>query len=340
MSMKQIIIADDHEVVRAGISAALSSLPHIQIVAEVADGPGLFEALAHYHAHVLVLDVNMPAFEPLQAIDTIRKLYPQLKILVISAYDDDMYVQGLLRVGVDGYQLKDQPLADLRLALERILRGERWISSSLLGRLAQSSQQPIFQLTPRQRELLWCLQQGDDNQTIAQRMSLSVKTVENHLTRLYRQLNVQSRLEAVHVTGVYPELAQPLRTNTVGAPQASIVVVDDNKRYRQQLQRMLQAMAPHIIVLEASTAAEALDKIATAHPRLVLLDVILGDDDGIGCAAEIHRRWPLIRIVLISAYPDRAFQQRGLHAGALALIDKKDLDRASLQHILDDCLVH
>ena len=72
----------------------------------------------------------MPDFEPISAIRQIRALYPALKILVVSAYDDDVYVQGLLGAGVNGYHLKDQPLNDLKLAVQRVLDGERWISSA------------------------------------------------------------------------------------------------------------------------------------------------------------------------------------------------------------------
>jgi DNA-binding NarL/FixJ family response regulator len=119
---------------------------------------------------------------------------------VVSAYDDDVYVQGLLGVGVNGYHLKDQPLSDLRLAVQRVLAGERWVSSPLIDKLISYGEPcaPALTLTTRQREILELLQEGLDNQSIARNTGLSVKTIENHLTRIYRQLNVQSRLEAVH----------------------------------------------------------------------------------------------------------------------------------------------
>ncbi len=333
----RMVIADDHAVVRAGISAALSDLPQVRIVAEVDAGPALMQALVHQQPDALVIDVSMPGFDPLRDIAQIRAQYPQMRILVVSAYDDDVYVQGLLRVGVNGYHLKDQSLGDLRLAVQRVLAGERWLSGPLLSRLIQPQPTPSLQLTQRQRELLWCLQQGDDNHTIARRTGLSVKTVENHLTRLYRQLNVQSRLEAVHMAAQHTDLPLPLTDLPAAAP-LTILVVDDNSRYRHQLQRMVGAIYPHARVVEAATASEALEAARHEQPAVVLLDVVLGDDDGIQCAQDIHAQVPAAQILLISAYPDRAFQRRGLAAGALALIDKKDLDRASLREILADCL--
>src|SRR5262249_39588632 len=162
--------------------------------------------LAETRPDLLVTDVTMPHFEPIITTRQIRARYPTMKILVVSAYDDDVYVQGLLGAGVDGYHLKDQPLSDLRLAAQRVLMGERWVCSRLVDKLvrAHAAPAPALRLTARQRDILTCLKEGLDNQAIARRSGLSVKTVENHLTRLYRELNVQSRLEAVTYLLQYP----------------------------------------------------------------------------------------------------------------------------------------
>ena len=199
MSKVRVLLADDHAVVRSGIRNALQELPELETVGEVGDGPSLLAALDELQPDLLLIDVTMPDFEPVSAIRQIRARYATMKVLVVSAYDDDVYVQGLLGAGVNGYHLKDQPLSDLRLAVERVLDGERWISSSLIEKLLSYSEPcaPPLTLTSRQREILHLLQQGLDNQSIAREIGLSVKTVENHLTRIYRQLDVQSRLEAV-----------------------------------------------------------------------------------------------------------------------------------------------
>ena len=202
------LLSDDHDVVRAGIRNGLKEAQDIEIVGEVEDGPTLFAALKELQPDLLLIDVAMPDFKPLAAIHQIKADYPDMKILVISAYDDDVYVQGLLGAGVDGYHLKDQPLADLRLAVERVLAGEKWLSSSLVNKLISHSVEPSSTppLTTRQRDLLRLLQEGLDNQAIARRLGLSVKTVENTLTGLYRYLNVQSRLEAVRFVIEHPEM--------------------------------------------------------------------------------------------------------------------------------------
>jgi DNA-binding NarL/FixJ family response regulator len=222
MVNERVVLADDHAVVRSGIHNALQGLPGLDIVAEASDGPTLRAALEEERPDLLIVDVNMPEFAPLTDLRQIRENYPDLRILVISAYDDDIYVQGLLGLGVDGYHLKDQPLSDLKLAVQRVLKGERWISSPLLDKLIHTSGPPPHtpSLTPRQCDMLRLLQEGLDNQSIAQRLNLSVKTVENHLTGLYRSLDVQSRLEAVSYAMEHPEILGLSGQQSLSCPAA------------------------------------------------------------------------------------------------------------------------
>jgi DNA-binding NarL/FixJ family response regulator len=349
MSTATILLADDHAVVRAGIRNALEDLPNLEVIGEVGDGPSLFTTLAQMQPDCLLIDLTMPDFEPLSAIHQIRALYPQMKILVVSAYDDNVYVQELLGAGVDGYHLKDQPLSDLRLAVQRILGGERWISSRLLDKLVSNTEaRPSApHLTTRQREILRLLQQGLDNQTIARQIGLSVKTVENHLTRLYRQLNVQSRLEAVNFLMQHPEvmgLSGPTvvlaaaETETLFQECIVVLVVDDNARYRRQLRRMVGKACPQAIIYEAEDTRGALHLTEQVAPQLVLVDVVLGDEDGIRCTRRIKAQSPSARVILISAYPDREFHRLGLEAGAVAFLDKKDLDTATLRQVVEDVI--
>lgn len=339
------VLADDHAVVRAGIANALRELENITIVAELGDGGSLVATLLEQRPDLLVTDVTMPNFEPIIGVQRIRAMFPDLKILVVSAYDDDVYVQGLLGAGVDGYHLKDQPLGDLRLAVQRILAGERWICSPLVDKLVRAREQaPAAQtFTLRQRELLRCLHEGLDNQAIARRMGLSVKTVENHLTRLYRQLHVQSRLEAVNYLiqnpvvfgslGDSPDVMVPRQHS-----QQALMIVDDNLRYRTQMRKMVTKSFPQVQIFEAENIAAAQRVTSMALPNLALVDVVLGDESGIECARAIKAIAPEIRIVLISAYPDREFHRLGIEAGAIALLDKKDLNAAALREVIEDLL--
>jgi len=345
MTKAQILLADDHAVVRSGIRNALRELDEVEVIGEVGNGIDLFTALAQHQPDCLLIDVTMPNFDPIAAIAHIRKMYPDMRILVVSAYDDDVYVQGLLGVGVDGYHLKDQPLSDLRLAVQRVLAGERWVSSRLVERLVRLGDQPRVEshnLTQRQREILRLLHQGLDNRHIAAQLNLSVKTIENHLTRLYKQLDVRSRLEAVNYVmqrldllatspGEKPSVNQP--TTHASRP---LLIVDDNARYRGQLVKMILSIVPGALVYEAGNSDEALLYIQNVQPRLVMVDVVLGDENGIQLVRRISGQAPYARVILFSAYPDSEFHRLGMEAGAIAFLDKKNIDIATLRQMLDD----
>jgi DNA-binding NarL/FixJ family response regulator len=349
MSTVRIVLADDHAVVRAGIANALRGLVDCEIVGEVGDGSALLAMLEHARPDILLTDVTMPNFEPISSIRQIRACFPALKILVVSAYDDDVYVQGLLGAGVNGYHLKDQPLGDLRLAVQRVLAGERWVCSPLVEKLVRAREAPpaAQPLTARQRDLLRCLKEGLDNQGIARRTGLSVKTVENHLTRLYRQINVQSRLEAANYLTQHPAVLGSVETlpatsagsaSTHSPAQPQILIVDDNLRYRTQMRRMVSKSCPQALIYEAENMSLALRLAEDMRPRLAFVDVVLGDENGIECAHRIKAVSPATRIVLISAYPDREFHRLGVAAGAVAFLDKKDLNAAALREVIDDLI--
>jgi DNA-binding NarL/FixJ family response regulator len=342
-----VLLADDHAVVRAGIRNALQGLPNLEIVGEAGSGPELLAILEETRPDCLLIDVSMPDFEPIAAIRRIRSRYPMMKILVISAHDDDIYVQGLLAAGVDGYHLKDQPLSDLQLAVQRVLSGEKWVSSRLLDKLVGYTELRFSGpgLTSRQQEILELLQQGLDNQTIARRLGLSVKTIEKHLTALYRQLDVQSRLEAVQYAAQHPEiLAISGRTAAQTSPsmavathrQVSVLLVDDSAPYRHRMRRMIGKICPQAMLYEAKDTEEALNLLGRVAPQLAFVDVVLGNQSGIRCTRRMKASLPQIRIVLISAYPDREFHRQGLEAGAVAFLDKKDLDAATLRQVIED----
>jgi DNA-binding NarL/FixJ family response regulator len=235
----------------------------------------------------------------------------------------------------------------LRLAVQRVLDGERWITSSLIDKLINCGEagESDLTLTTRQREILQLLCRGLDNQTIAREIGVSIKTVENHLTRIYRLLNVQSRLGAVNYVLGHPELlalaGQAAAKGSFSAEatlteSVTILLVDDNARYRCQLQRMIGRVCAQAMIYEAENIHEALQLTERIAPQLIFVDVILGEEDGIRCTRRISTLQPQSRVVLISAYPDREFHRLGLEAGAVAFLDKKDLDIATMRQMICD----
>jgi DNA-binding NarL/FixJ family response regulator len=350
MPAVKVLLADDHVVVRAGLRNALEGVENLEVAGEVGNGRQLMDAVARIDPDLLILDANMPDFDPIMTVRRLKAERPIMKILIVSAYDDENYVVGLLNAGADGYHMKDQPLADLQLATQRVLGGDRWISSSLVGKLAYQRAAPTSSttiwLTRRQRELLRLLTQGLDNRNIAQTLEISVKTVENHLTALYRVLGVDSRLKAVHYALRHPELLAISGQETLeleplpqrNDPDLIVLVVDDNTRYRQQLTRLIGKLCPTSILYEAGNISEAITLGQQVRPQLALIDVVLENEDGIQCARQLRNVSPSTRMVVISAYPDRGFRKQALSAGAVAFVDKKDLDTASLRQVIEDAL--
>ena len=346
MKKYHVLLADDHAVVRSGIRSAIENIPSIIVAGEAADGPSLLLALKNLQPELLLIDVTMPNFEPISTIQHIRSEYPDMKILVISAYDDDVYVQGLLSAGVHGYHLKDQPLQDLSLAVKRIIEGERWISSPIVDKLVNypSTKEDIPSLTSRQREILRLLKKGWNNQKIAYELGLSIKTIENHLTRIYRSLNVQSRLEAVNYLTNNPQiLGVKNKINYVRGTSElildkppNIMIVDDNPRFRYHLSRIISKMFTEVNLYEAQTSHEVIEAVKTTNFNLMFIDVVLGNQNGISLVKKVKNISQNTRIILISAYPDKEFHRQGLEAGATAFIDKKMLDIVTIKQIIGD----
>ena len=121
-----------------------------------------------------------------------------------------------------------------------------------------------------------------------------------------------------------------------GKKTISVLVVDDNIRYRDHLQSVMGKIVPQATIYEAGTVQSAVQLAQRVQPQLVLIDVVLGDEDGISCARRVKALLPNTRIVLISAYPDREFHRLGLEAGAVAFLDKKDLDLPALRQVIED----
>ena len=347
MELTHILIADDHSLIREGIRNLIEANDKMLIVGEAWDGPTLFAKLAETRPDFLLFDVSMPNFDPIESLREIKKTYPALKILVISAHDDEVYVRGLLAAGADGYHMKDLPAKQLIVAIEQILGGQKWIASSLINKLVNPTieKKSSITLTTRQSDLLHLLTQGLDNQSMALKLDLSVRTVENNLTRLYRILNVQSRLEAVNFAIQNPEVLG-LSSPAVKVKQENldpgirkeitILLVDDNPRFRRELRQTVNNLFPRAMVYEAENISEAVHLTGHIKPNLILIDMILGKESGIQCTKLLKDKTPTSRIILISAYPDKEFHRLGLEAGAMAFIDKKDMDISSLKQIISD----
>ncbi len=198
----RVLLADDHAVVRAGIRELLERDPRIQVVAEAQDGMEAWAKLSHARPDVAVLDIRMPKMNGIELAQRIRQHYPDMGVLILTAYDDDPYIVAALQAGANGYVLKTASPRDLIQAVYEVYEGrsvlDPAVAQKLLTRVASEGQTPTTPvLTPREKEILTLVAKGYTNKAIAAQLHISDRTVQGHLAHIYEKLQVQNRTEAV-----------------------------------------------------------------------------------------------------------------------------------------------
>jgi DNA-binding NarL/FixJ family response regulator len=200
-----VILADDHAVVRQGIRRFLEEDPLIDVVAEASDGAEAIRLVAAHQPDVAVLDIRMPEVTGVEATRRIKARFPETHVLILTAYDDDPYVFALLEAGADGYVLKTASADQLVDAVRTVYRGESALSPEVAskvvrqatGRRPASAADQIEPLTPREIDVLHLVAQGMTNREVGQELGISHRTVQGHLASVYDKLQVNSRTEAV-----------------------------------------------------------------------------------------------------------------------------------------------
>ena len=206
----RVIIAEDHAVVREGTRELLEREKDIEVVGEAADGAEAVALVDRLHPDVAIVDISMPGMGGIEATQKIKALRPSTAVLILTAYDDDQYVFALLGAGAAGYLLKDVPSAEVVLAVRAVHAGEPVlhpaIAKKVLARIASeaTNDEPPPQvsrtvLTDRERNVLRLAACGMSNASIASRLSISLRTVQSHLSHTFDKLGVGSRTEAVIV---------------------------------------------------------------------------------------------------------------------------------------------
>jgi DNA-binding NarL/FixJ family response regulator len=190
-----ILIADDHFIVRSGLVAVVHSEPDMKVVAQAADGAQAVELYARHRPDVALFDLRMPVKSGTQAIELIRRDFPNARILVLTAYSGDEDIHKALAVGAQGYVLKSSTGEELIPAIRAIAAGRRWISRDVTSRLAVRSAYQA--LTHREVEVLRETARGLANKEIAQKLAISEHTVKDHLKSILGKLHVADRTEAV-----------------------------------------------------------------------------------------------------------------------------------------------
>ena len=203
MEKIKILIADDHAVLRAGLKLLLNSESDMEVLGEASNGLEAVRKAEELKPDILLLDISMPGLNGQVVAKTLKKQNPEIKILVVSMHEDESYLREMLQAGVDGYIPKKAADVELLAAIRNTYRGEHFIHSSMTSELypqfkpQTDADDAVKGLSHREREVLYLLALGHTNQEIAERLLLSVKTVETYKARLKDKLNIHGRSELV-----------------------------------------------------------------------------------------------------------------------------------------------
>ena len=201
----RVLLADDHPVFRKGLRALLTSLPEATVVAEAADGEQAVRLAAEQEPDVVVMDLNMPGVNGVEASRRIIAAHPGTGVLVLTMFEDDDSVFAAMRAGARGYLLKGADEEELLRAIHGVARGEaiygpaiaRRILAFLTRPLSAYDKQLFPQLSAREREVLDLIAAGVANTDIARRLFLSPKTIRNHVSSIFTKLQVADRAQAI-----------------------------------------------------------------------------------------------------------------------------------------------
>lgn len=201
MSTK-VMIADDHSLIREGIKQLLEFDGNIEVVSEAANGIECLDKLEDSVPDILLLDINMPEKNGLEVLDEIKKKEYDIKVLILTVHNELEYLLKAVDIGVDGYILKDSRSDELKRAIHSVLSGENYIQASLIpalnNRLANRDidKDKIDSLTSRELEVLIQVANGMINKEIATSLNISERTVKNHVSNIFKKIDVSDRTQA------------------------------------------------------------------------------------------------------------------------------------------------
>jgi len=201
---KKILIVDDHALVREGISALLRMQEDMEVLGEAANGKEAIEKTVQLRPDIILMDIAMPGLGGIETTFEIKKLYPDIKILILSQHDDSEYIGRLIKAGVSGYILKHALGTDLLSAIRAVARGEFYLYPSIASQVINGylgkkeiSDDIYEKLTDREKQIIKLLAEGNTAKEIANLLDISVKTVIAHQTNIYEKLNIHSRTEII-----------------------------------------------------------------------------------------------------------------------------------------------
>ena len=205
----KVVIVDDHQLFREGIKHRLEEEPDIDVVGEAASAENALSVIAVTKPDLVIIDMRLKETSGIELSKELRREWPEMRILILTAYDFDAYIRAAMRAGVDGYLLKDGSEADLVRAIREISDGGAFlppgIASSVIRTISEYPSEaltnPVAALTPKQIEVLELMSRGCGDSEIANRLHSSPRTVQTHISRVVRKLGARTRSEAVAIAG-------------------------------------------------------------------------------------------------------------------------------------------
>jgi DNA-binding NarL/FixJ family response regulator len=204
--MIDILLVDDQSLIRQGLKAMLELAPDLQVVGSAKDGETALEQVATLQPDVVLMDVQMPVMDGRAATRKITQQFPEIKVLVLSTFDDDQYVADAMRAGASGYLLKDMPSEELAQAVRLVHSGYTQLGPGLMEKLminvpapktveAENTPKDLTHLTSREKDLLRLIGKGCTNREIATQLHLAEGTIKTYVTHLLDRLNLKNRAQ-------------------------------------------------------------------------------------------------------------------------------------------------
>ncbi|HET6539818.1 MAG TPA: response regulator transcription factor [Chryseolinea sp.] len=201
MTKIRLLLADDHPLIREGFRSLLNKNERFEIVGIAENGKELIELAGKELPDIILSDISMPVMNGMDAIEQIRNLYPSIKSVVLTMHEEREYVISALRIGVQGYIIKNVERFDLEKAIITIYEGGKYFSPIVTNILAESVARPdppaISELTPREKEVLELVAQGHSTKQIADKLGIGTRTVESHRVNMLKKMKVNNTAELV-----------------------------------------------------------------------------------------------------------------------------------------------
>ncbi|MFV9510498.1 response regulator [Tepidibacillus sp. LV47] len=215
----RVLIADDHQLFREGIKRIINLEEDMEVIAECSNGEEILEQYDKDLPDVILMDINMPAMNGVEATKKVKEFFPESQVIILSIHDDEGYVFETLRAGASGYLLKDMEAMALIEAIRSVAKGNAYIHPQVAGKVVDEyrrlsnkellhdrEHEPVFVnkapdwrqiLTQREMEVLQLLAEGNSNRQIGEKLFISEKTVKNHVSNILQKMDVQDRTQAV-----------------------------------------------------------------------------------------------------------------------------------------------